>query len=209
MITQIEAVIPRDGPPPTGDSDDHPMRKVTRQVAFDPDGWTPERAGKVGELFDGLAGEWHTRDGPGRQAPLEDALARGGPLTGPTLELGSGTGLSTSRLVSAVGPVVCADLSMGMLRLAPRIAPRIRTDASVLPFPDDAFATVVLVNMLLFPAEVDRVLAPSGAIVWVNSVGPDTPIHLPAEDVDEALPGDWQGLTSEAGVGTWCVLRRV
>ncbi len=207
MITHLDPVIPRDEPP-SGSAEDHPMRRVTRQVAFEPGGWTPERASKVGELFDGLAADWHTRDGPGRQAPLDDALARGGPLAGPTLELGSGTGLSTSLLVASVPPVICADLSMEMLRLAPRTAPRIRADGSTLPFPDGAFAMVVLVNMLLFPAEVDRVLAASGAVVWVNSVGPDTPIHLPAEDVDDALPGDWRGVASEAGPGTWCVLRR-
>ena len=67
---------------------------------------------------------------------------------------------------------------------------------------------VVLVNCFLFPAEVDRVLAPDGVVVWVNSSGAETPIHLPAEDVVEALPGQWAGVQSGAGIGIWCVLRR-
>jgi SAM-dependent methyltransferase len=184
------------------------MRRVTEQVAFEPGGWTPERAMKVSELFDGLASEWHTRDLPGRHAPLDDALARGGPVCGPLLEVGSGTGFATPRLVAIASPVLCADMSMAMLELAPAIAPRIRTDASRLPFADGAIATLVLINMFLFPAEADRVLAPDGALVWVNSVGAATPIHLAAEQVDEALPGEWHGVASEAGHGTWCMLRR-
>jgi hypothetical protein len=53
-----------------------------------------------------------------------------------------------------------------------------------------------------------RVLAPGGSLLWVNSLGDRTPIHLPAEDVEKALPGDWNGLAADAGWGTWCALRR-
>ena len=66
----------------------------------------------------------------------------------------------------------------------------------------------MLVNCFLFPDEVDRVLAPDGVIVWVNSSGAETPIHLPSDDVVAALPGRWEGVQSTAGLGTWCVLRR-
>jgi len=38
---------------------DHPMRKLTRQVAFD-GAWDAERAKKVGDLFDGMAADWST-----------------------------------------------------------------------------------------------------------------------------------------------------
>lgn len=40
----------------------HPMREVTRQIAFEPGGWTPGRADKVAALFDGLAAEWNQLD---------------------------------------------------------------------------------------------------------------------------------------------------
>ena len=67
---------------------------------------------------------------------------------------------------------------------------------------------MVLVNMLLFPAEVDRVVGSGGVVVWVNSLAERTPIHLPAADVARALPGRWDGVGSRSGGGAWCVLRR-
>ena len=82
-----------------------------------------------------------------------------------------------------------------------------RADAARLPFRDGAADVLVLANMLLFPAEVTRLLAPRGALVWVNSLGDRTPIHLSAEDVARALPG-FAGVASEAGWGTWCVFRK-
>jgi hypothetical protein len=57
------------------------------------------------------------------------------------------------------------------------------------------------VNALLFPAEVDRVLAPEGSVVWVNSSGDQTPIHLRSEEVAAVLPGEWRGVASRAGQG--------
>jgi hypothetical protein len=77
-----------------------------------------------------------------------------------------------------------------------------------LPFADGMVATLLLVNMLLFPAEVDRVLDERGALVWVSSTGPHTPIYLSPEEIEAALPGDWDIVGSDAGRGTWCVARR-
>ena len=212
MIRRLDRVIPPGGQPPTGADESHPMRVVTRQVAFDPDGWTPDRAAKVAELFDGLAADWHTRTTPERQAVLVDALDRGeidDLLDGVCIEIGSGTGDNTPRLTGRFRSVVAVDLSIEMLRLAPAaLAPRAQADAARLPLPDASCHAVVLVNALLFPTEVDRVLRPGGAVIWVNSSGDQTPIHLPAADVAAALPGDWSGVESEAAWGTWTVLRR-
>ncbi len=193
-----------------GANADHPMRRVTRQVAFEPDGWTPERKAKVTELFDGLAPEWHTREVPGRYDALNDALGRGSvPTDGPALELGSGTGLSTPLLVERFPGLVAADLSREMLRLAPAdAAPRVQLDSSWLPFPAGALTVVLAINMLLFPQEMARVLAPDGVLVWVNTSGDRTPIHLPADDVVAAMGPGWTGTASAAGTGTWCVARR-
>lgn len=193
------------------------MRAVTRQVAFDPGGWTPERRVKVAALFDSLAPEWHTRATPGRDEPLVDALARGldavgrptAERPGPCLELGSGTGFTTPTLVERFGAVVAVDLAAEMLKLAPvATAPRVQADAAALPFRGGAAGAVVLVNALLFPHEVDQALSPSGLVVWVNTSGDRTPIHLPVADVAEALPGPWDGVAAEAGWGTWGVLAR-
>ena len=96
-----------------------------------------------------------------------------------------------------------------MLRVSPPDpASKVQADAAALPVAASSVDAVVLVNMLLFPAEVERVLKPDGALVWVNTSGDRTPIHLSAEEVDEAMPGEWNGLASEAAWGTWAVLRR-
>jgi hypothetical protein len=96
-----------------------------------------------------------------------------------------------------------------MLVRAPRdVGSRLLADGSRLPLRPGRADAVVLVNCFLFPEEVDRVLAPTGVVVWVNSSGAETPIHLPAEDVVAALPGNWTGVQSSAGVGIWCVLWR-
>ena len=209
MLQKLERVIPA-APGKSQPEPEHPMRKVTRQVAFQPDGWTPERAERVAMLFDALAPEWHTKGSPERTDALVDALARGGPYDQqrPCLELGSGIGLFTDRVVDRFGRgnVVAVDLSYEMLKRAPAdVAPRVQADAARLPFRDATFATAVLVNMLLFPHEVARV---ADALVWVNTVGDATPIHLSAEEVEAALPGAWDGVHADAGWGTWAVLRK-
>lgn len=207
-LIELDNVVARAGAQPEAQTD-HPMRKVTRQVAFDPGAWTKERAAKVAELFDGLAPDWHTRMTPERDRVLVDALDRGGPFPdGPVLEAGAGTGLFTPTIAARLPRVVAFDLSFEMLSRAPQAAPKCQADASRLPFPSATFAVVVLVNMLLFPEETARVLRPDGAVVWVNTVGEGTPIHLAAGEVAEALPGSWTGVHAGAGWGTWAVLRR-
>ncbi len=188
---------------------DHPMRRMTKVAAFEPDGWTAERRREVTELFDSLASEWHTRATAERHVPLLDALDRGGSVSGPCLELGSGIGLGTETLARRVDGVIAVDLSGEMLRRAPAgAAPRVLADSSRLPVGDAAVGAVVAVNMFLFPAEVDRVLAPGGTLVWVSSLGDQTPIHLDADEVDRALGGGWDVVASAAGQGTWAVARR-
>ena len=86
---------------------------------------------------------------------------------------------------------------------------RVRADAARLPVPDNAACCVVLVNALLFPNEMARVLCPGGTLIWVSSLGDRTPIYLSAEDVAAALPGTWSGVSADAGWGCWCALRRV
>jgi SAM-dependent methyltransferase len=192
---------------------DHPMRIVTRQVAGLDDGaWDGGTRERVNALFDDLAGDWHTRVSPERTAVVADALDRGlgtEPRAGLCVELGSGIGTYSGMLAERFETVAAVDLSLEMLRLAPAgPAHRVRTDSAALPFADGAAAAAVLINMLLFPDEVDRVLAPDGLLIWVNSSGTSTPIHLTAAEVAEVLPGYWEGVASRAGIGTWCVLSR-
>ena len=101
------------------------------------------------------------------------------------------------------------ELSIERLKLAPAdVGLRVHGDASVLPLPDASVDCVVLMNSLLFVSEIHRVLRPEGVVVWISSRGPGTPIYLPAEDVDEALGADWDGVDASAGEGTWSVFRR-
>ncbi|MEM9747325.1 MAG: class I SAM-dependent methyltransferase, partial [Actinomycetota bacterium] len=126
---------------------------------------------------------------------------------GEWLELGSGTGAGARVLEGRVGSLVCTDLSFEMLRHAPDLAPRVRADATSLPFADDRFDAALLINMLLFPTELLRVLRPSGTVVWVNTLGDQTPIHLSIDDVADALTAvdglARTGLTARAGTGFW------
>ena len=184
---------------------DHPMRRRTRAVAAG-EPWTPDNATRMAELFDSMAAEWASRHvDDTKAAPVLDALERGrAPIDGDWLELGSGTGAGMRLLSGTVGSIIATDLSAEMLRHAPgELAPRVHADASLLPFPSASFDAVLMINMLLFPDEVARVLRPTGSIVWVNTLGDQTPIHLPADDVVAALPGEWSGRTARAGTGFW------
>ena len=184
-----------------------PMREVTETVAFDA-AWDFSRREKVRELFDGMAAEWSSRATPGREASILDALDRGGLAGDRVIELGSGTGLGTGHLIERFADVVALDLSMAMLHHQPDLAPKVQADASVLPFRDDATDLLVLVNMLLFPAEVDRVLRPGGGLLWINTLGHETPIHLSPEAVVDALPGSWTATAGRAGSGLWASVQR-
>jgi SAM-dependent methyltransferase len=190
------------------------MRLATRRAAgLDEGGWQGDLRDEVRAYFDGLADEWHTRTSPERTAIVDDALTRGvaavGAPAGLAVEVGSGIGAYSALLARRFGTVVAVDLSLPMLRLAPP-APglRVQADGAHLPLRDGSAAAVVLINAFLFPAEVARVLVHDGLIVWLNSSGEQTPIYLSAEDLLNALPGEWAGTASRAGDGHWCVLRR-
>ena len=190
------------------------MRIATRRAAgLHAGGWTGELRHQVEGYFDALAGEWHTRASPQRTAIVADALVRGlGPVDSPVgvaVEVGSGVGTYSTLLAERFATVLAIDLSLAMLTLAP-VGPahRVQADGAALPVGDASAAALVLINAFLFPAEVERVLSPEGALVWVNSSGEHTPIYLSVEDLVAGLPGEWTGTSSRAGEGHWCVLRR-
>jgi SAM-dependent methyltransferase len=167
----------------------------------------------VATFFDELAPEWHTRTSPARDAVVADALARGLPdgfgRGEVCVELGSGIGPYTPMLAQRWRRVLATEVSLEMLRLAPvDVGLRVLADGAHLPLATGTASAVVLVNCFLFPAEVERVLGPDGVVIWINSSGGETPIHLPPEDVVAALPGPWTGVQSRAGVGLWAVLHR-
>lgn len=189
---------------------DHPMRKVTHQVAFEPSGWTSERASKVVKLFDEMAESWRDKDFGSRSMPVVDALNRGGIEPGGLgIELGCGTGAYSTMLSKHFDSLLCVDISFEMLaRSTSDDGYRVRGDGSRLPVADGSVEGLFCINTLLFPGEVDRVLGENGYLVWVSTSGNQTPIYLSPEDVYSALGGRFQGVSSEAGPGTWTVFRR-
>lgn len=95
------------------------------------------------------------------------------PVRGRLLDVGGGTGRVASALRSLVDEVVITDVSMGMLRQAPRstLEPA-GCESEHLPFPDDSFERVLLVDALHHvkdqPAtarEMLRVLKPGGRLI--------------------------------------------
>lgn len=228
-LTELAATeIPGHRPSGLG-SDDHPMRIMTRRAAgLHPGPWDDTARGEVAAFFDALAPEWHTRTSPERDAVVADALHRGltaiarapadgspadqgedAPAGDVCVELGSGIGAYTTLLSRHWERVLAVEVAFEMLLRAPaRPGFRLLADGARLPLADGAVDAVVLVNCFLFPREVARVLGDDGIVVWVNSSGAETPIHLPSSDVVRALPGEWSGVESRAGSGTWCVLRR-
>ncbi len=210
MITHLDP-HPSAADPPTFAGEDNPMRIVTRSAAAGE--WTEKSADDVAALFDSMAPDWTAARSDDRYEPLADAIERSHLASAPknvrVLELGSGTGLGTKVIRRFYDQAIAMDLSLEMLRHAPsELAPQTNTDASNLPLPDASVDLVVMVNMILFPNEIDRVLVPNGAVLWVNTLAEQTPIHLSADDVDQALPGEWTGVASRYGTGTWSVHRR-
>ena len=188
---------------------DHPMRTVTEQIGGG-EGWSPERAAFVAGVFDELSVDWHAEHSSDlRLAPLEDALDRGELGPGRLVEIGCGTGAATERLAARRPVAAALDLSPRMLALADAAAaPFVRADAGELPLASASVDVMVLVNMFMFAASYDRVLAPGGQFVWISTMGDETPIYFPPDEVVDLLPGHWTATGSYAGTGFWLVARR-
>ncbi len=204
------------GHEPSGSgNDEHPMRVMTRRVAgLQAPAWDDAARIEVAGFFDVLATEWHTRSSPERFAVVTDALIRGlDPLLDrceTAVELGSGTGFYSPMLAERFAAALAVDIAIEMSLRAPAgPAHRVLADGGALPVADASVDALVLINAFLFPSEVDRVLRPGGALLWVNSSGPQTPIHLTTAEVVEALPFATEGRESRAGAGSWAALQRI
>jgi SAM-dependent methyltransferase len=193
-------------------------RFVTDTVVARPALWRVLR-GPLRSQFDRLAGEWEGRRGREALAPLESALDRV-PSAARALDLGTGTG-KAARAVASRYPeatVVGVDIAPAMVAEAARLLPaelagRVRfevADASALPYADASFDLVVLMNMIPFFAELGRVTAPGGVVVFAFFSGPQTPIYVSPETLRARLGSAGFGSFEElaAGEGTAFLARR-
>jgi SAM-dependent methyltransferase len=209
MIQTLPRLIPADPGKPVREGAAETQR-ASRELAEDPSRWSAQMARDVVRRYTELAPVWEGERGGYRPVPLSDALARGGPLpSGLCLEVGAGTGLLTALLTAVWPRVVSLDLTAEMLRRS-SARWRVLADASKLPVRDATAAAVVLADAPLFSAEVARVLAPDGVVVWSNALGVDAPHHVPVPTVLAALqratPDQrWNAVTAEAGWGLWAV----
>ncbi|MGV0737959.1 class I SAM-dependent methyltransferase [Mycobacterium syngnathidarum] len=205
-VAAVPQVIPSQAGKPLLDNVSD-LQAFARAVAVD-GVWTPDIARATAGMFDSMAATWNTERSTNRFEPVHDALHRGQiPVGGRCLEVGSGTGQITPLLADHFDEVVSVDLSIAMLAEAPASASfRICCDAAQLPLRDDVFDAAVLVDTFCFAAELARTVITGGHIVWVNLLGQDGPLYVPASDIAEALPGNWTGMESTAGWGSWAVL---
>jgi ubiquinone/menaquinone biosynthesis C-methylase UbiE len=141
--------------------------------------------------FNRIAPAWDQRRSPEAFAPLEAALDALDFDPKRVLDLGTGTGRA-AFLVARRYPdadVVGVDLAEDMLVEARKLTPseladRVRfeqADAERLSYRDGSFDLVSLANMIPFFAELARVTAPGGAVVFSFSAGPETPIYVSPE----------------------------
>jgi SAM-dependent methyltransferase len=165
-------------------------RLATRAVVARPGLWRLFR-GPLRAQFNWMASGWEARRGPEALIPLETALDDVERPPARALDLGTGTGKG-ARVIARRFPdaqVVGVDLSAAMVEEATRLLPadlvgRVSfrvADADALPFENESFDLVVLLNMIPFFTEVARVTAPAGTVVAASSSGPETPIYVPPE----------------------------
>ena len=172
-------------------------------------------------FFERAAPEWarRERDAAVYLAPLAAGLLHVSPDPERALDIGTGTG-PAALLVAREFPqarVRGIDISEGMIDHAKRrvgldpegrVAFRV-ADAAALPWQEDSFDLVTMLNMPPFFSEIARVLRPAGHAVIAASWGAATPFYTPESVLRRGFRK--RGLepvqTGEAGRGTYFVAR--
>jgi SAM-dependent methyltransferase len=183
-VTTVPRVIPAQTGKPLLENLSE-LQTFARAVAVD-GVWTADIARATAGIFDSMAATWNTEQSTNRFDPLHYAHRRGQiPFGGRCLEVGCGTGEIIPLLADHFDEVAAVDLSTAMLAEAPAsVSFRICCDAG----------------------ELARAVIAGGHIIWVNLLGQDGPLYVPAADIANALPGNWTSIESTAGWGSWAVL---
>lgn len=189
---------------------DHAADRVRRERVLE------ERRGKVGDLFDRLAGDWDKIAGAFESGlARERAAARLLPAGFVVADVGCGTGYMADALLGAATRLICIDRSAPMLEEArKRLTPTARATAlefrqgelEALPLADGEVDGIVAGMVLhhvpeLAPAlvEICRALKPGGTLVivellphredWMKGALGDHFLGLASKDVLAALEG--------------------
>lgn len=142
--------------------------------------------------FDDRAAGWDERTGapgPAHLAPLAVAVTKIDRRPERALDLGTGTGVAALFLAREFphASIRGADISEEMIRQARakvgldpagRIAFRV-ADAANLPWPEEHFDLVTMINMPPFFAETSRMLRHGGHVINTASMGSRTPFYTP------------------------------
>ncbi len=197
-------------------------RALNGAIAHAPWLWPVLRPAMQG-FFDRSAAGWDERTRAGsvdHLTPLATAVTRVVPKPERVLDIGTGTGegaLFLAREFPHAG-IRGVDISEEMIRLAQakvgldpdgRIAFRV-ADAAKLPYDEESFDLVVLLNMPPFFAEIARVLRPSGSAIVAASWGAATPFFTPTPVLERGFrkQGIRQVQSGESGDGTWFLARK-
>jgi ubiquinone/menaquinone biosynthesis C-methylase UbiE len=168
--------------------------------------------------YDAVAETYERIHAPRLLEPARDLVRAADPFPGARLlDVGTGTGIAAAEAVAAVGEagsVIGIDGSTGMLAVARRVRPEIRTVAAVvidLPFRDGAFDTVignfVLAHFTKYQTALHdllRVLRPGGRLAmsawadgqdelsraWLETVWSVVPRQILEAALADAVP--WQ-----------------
>jgi ubiquinone/menaquinone biosynthesis C-methylase UbiE len=196
---------------------------LTGLIARAPFVWPVLRT-PIRRFFDRIAPQWDERtevDSPERLAPLAAALDYVAEPPARAVDLGTGTGAAALMLARRYpqARVVGVDISEPMIAAAraklqgTELGGRVEFDVediAALPYGDEAFDLVAQVSTPVFFDEIVRVLAPSGYVAIVSSLGSATPFHTPEPVLERGFRR--RGLEvvarGEAGPGTFFVARR-
>ncbi len=136
-----------------------------------------------------LAAPFYDRAFGSSEIPTAALEALGLPIEGWLLDAGGGTGRVAATLIGRAGRIVVADASYAMLRRARArggLHPTLGY-AEALPFPDGAFARILIVDAFHHfhhqaqaTAELWRVLAPGGRLVILEPNIARWPVRLVA-----------------------------
>ncbi len=174
-------------------------------------------------FFDRGAAGWdeQTRAGtPEHLIALADAVTRIEPAPERVLDLGTGTGVAALFLArefpfARIRGVDFSEEMIGAAKAKIGLDPEGRVafkvaDAASLPYGEESFDLVTLLNMPPFFAEIARVLRPGGHVIVVASRGQATPFYTPEPVLERGFRrhGIEPLETGSAGDGSWFLARK-